>query len=309
LDKSVKTAIIFNSLLSEGELLKSILQDFGFTSKGRTKHERIEALNRFLLELLPRGENAVLIIDEAQNLSIPILEQIRILSNLETEKEKMLQIVLLGQLELDKKLQTAELRQLNQRIAIRHHLLPLSRKEMESYIYQRLVVADAQGNITFSKSALNEIFKFSKGTPRLINLLCDRALLGGFIQETFHIDKGIVKKAQKSLLGEEAGSAPYQLSVLPKPITPLSIVLLVIFFLLLGGAILSNQHYVPPIQTAKTFIWETIQGIQSQISGTSASSISKIPSNRIQFETTQDQKIQPKELSGDSEGVAPEGTK
>ncbi|MEW6376684.1 MAG: AAA family ATPase [Thermodesulfobacteriota bacterium] len=309
IDKNVKTAVIFNSFLTEDELLESILLDLGFPSRGRSKKERIDALNKLLIHLLSHGKNTVLIIDEAQNLSVPVLEQIRMLSNLETEKEKMLQIVLFGQLELDQKLQSAELRQLNQRIAIRHHLLPLSRKEMESYIHQRLMVAGAQGNITFSKSALNQIFKFSKGTPRLINLLCDRALLGGFVQETFHIDKGIVKKAQKSLLGEEAGSAPYQLSVLPKPITPLSIFLLVIFFLLLGGVILSNQHYVPPIQTAKTFIWQTIQGIQSQISGTSASSISKIPSNRIQFEKTQDQKIQPKEFSGDSEGVAPEGTK
>ena len=129
---------------------------------------------------MSHGKNAVLIIDEAQNLSIPVLEQIRMLSNLETEKEKLLQIILFGQLELDQKLRSAELKQLNQRIAIRHHLLPLTRTETESYIYQRLMVAGSQGSITFSKSALHEIYKFSKGTPRLINLLCDRALLGGF---------------------------------------------------------------------------------------------------------------------------------
>jgi general secretion pathway protein A len=203
LDKNVKTAVIFNSFLTEEELLESILLDFGFPSKGRTKKERIDALNKLLIYLLSHGKKAVLIIDEAQNLSIPVLEQIRMLSNLETEKEKLLQIILLGQLELDQKLRSDELKQLNQRIAIRHHLLPLNRTEMESYIYQRLMVAGSQGSITFSRLALHEIYKFSKGTPRLINLLCDRALLGGFVEQTHHIEKEIIKKAKDSLLGEE----------------------------------------------------------------------------------------------------------
>ena len=185
LDKNVKTAVIFNSFLTEEELLESILLDFGFPSKGRSRKERIDALNKLLVQFLSQGKRTVLIIDEAQNLSIPVLEQIRMLSNLETEKEKLLQIILVGQLELDQKLRSPELKQLNQRIAIRHHLLPLTRIEMESYIYQRLMVAGSQGSITFSKSALDEIYKFSKGTPRLVNLLCDRALLGGFVEQTF----------------------------------------------------------------------------------------------------------------------------
>ena len=207
LDKDVMIAVIFNSFLTGDELLESILLDFGFPSKGRSKKERIDALNKFLIHLLSQGKNAVLIIDEAQNLSAPVLEQIRMLSNLETEKEKMLQIILVGQMELNQQLQSPELKQLNQRIVIRHYLLPLTQEETESYIYQRLLVAGAHGGITFSKSALNEIYKFSKGTPRLINLLCDRALLGGFVEETNHIDKEIIQKAQKSLLGEEAESA------------------------------------------------------------------------------------------------------
>jgi len=125
------------------------------------------------------------------------------LSNLETAKEKLLQIVLFGQLELNQKLQSNGLKQLNQRIAIRHHLRPLTRKETESYIFQRLMVAGSQGGITFSRFALSEIYKFSNGTPRLVNLLCDRALVGGFVRETYHINRGIVKKAQRSLLGED----------------------------------------------------------------------------------------------------------
>jgi general secretion pathway protein A len=204
LDPQVSTAVIFNSFLTEEELLESILQDFGFPSKGRSKKKRIDELNKFLIQLLSHGGNACLIIDEAQNLSVPVLEQIRMLSNLETEKEKMLQIALLGQLELDQKLQSLEMKQLNQRIGIRHRLHSLTRAETEHYIYHRLLVAGAQGGIIFAKSALNEIYKFSKGIPRLINLLCDRTLLASFIEGTSHIKKEMIEKAKKNITGEEA---------------------------------------------------------------------------------------------------------
>ena len=207
-DPQVKTAVIFNSFLTEEELLESILQDLGLATKGKSRKKLIDELNKFLLSQLSEGNHVALIIDEAQNLSIPVLEQIRMLSNLETEKEKMLQIILLGQLELVEKLQSFELKQLNQRIAIRHRLLPLTRVEMEGYIYQRLLVAGAQGNVTFSNSALDEIYQFSKGIPRLINLLCDRALLAGFVEETHHIEEEIIRKAQKSLLGMEENPRP-----------------------------------------------------------------------------------------------------
>jgi general secretion pathway protein A len=259
LDKNVKTAVIFNSLLSEGKLLESILQDFGFPSKGRTKHDLINSLNQSLLQSLSRGENAVLLIDEAQNLSIPVLEQVRMLSNLETDKEKLLQIILFGQLELDQKLRSNRLKQLNQRIAIRHHLLPLTQVEMESYIYQRLMIAGAQGGINFSKSALNEIYKFSKGIPRLINLLCDRALLGGFVEQTYQIDRRIIKKAKESLLGEEKFSKPFFSWVLPKKLIPLRIALWVILVFLLASFILMNQSYFFLFQNAKHLIWGRIQ--------------------------------------------------
>jgi general secretion pathway protein A len=259
LDKNVKTAVIFNSLLSEGKLLESILQDFGFPSKGRTKHDLINALNQSLLQLLSRGENAVLIIDEAQNLSIPVLEQIRMLSNLETGKEKLLQIILFGQSELDQKLRSNRLKQLNQRIAIRHHLLPLTRVEMKSYIYQRLMVAGAQGNINFSKSALHEIYKFSKGIPRLVNLLCDRALLGGFVEQTHQIDRRIIKKAEDSLLGKEKNSKPFYSWCLPKELIPLRIALWTILVFLLASLILMNQSYFFSFQNVKHLFWGKIQ--------------------------------------------------
>jgi len=208
IDKHVKTAVIFNSLQTERQLLESILRDLGFPLKGKAKKELIDELNEFLVDQLSRGANVVIIIDEAQNLSIPVLEQIRMLSNLETEKEKMLQIVLVGQLELDQKFQTSKLKQLNQRIAIRHRLLPLTRTETECYINQRLMVAGSQGNITFSNAGFNEIYQFSNGIPRLINLLCDRALLAGFVEQTYHIEEEIIQKAKKSLLGMEENSRP-----------------------------------------------------------------------------------------------------
>ncbi len=282
LDKNVKTAVIFNSFLTEEELLESILLDFGFSSKGRTKKERIDALNKLLIYLLSHGKNAVLIIDEAQNLSTPVLEQIRMLSNLETEKEKLLQIILFGQLELGQKLRSGELKQLNQRIAIRHHLLPLTRTEMESYIDQRLMVAGAQGSVTFSKSALSEIYKFSKGTPRLINLLCDRTLLGGFVEQTYHINRRIIKKAKDSLLGEEESQKPFYSFSLPKSFPPLRIALLTIFFFLLAGMVLINQGYYSSFQKAKHFFWGRIQDVYSQVSGIPSPSASTIPLNKEQ---------------------------
>ena len=278
LDKNVKTAVIFNSFLTEEELLESILLDFGFPSKGRTKKERIDALNKLLIYLASHGKNAVLIIDEAQNLSIPVLEQIRMLSNLETEKEKLLQIILLGQLELDQKLRSDDLKQLNQRIAIRHHLVPLTRTEMESYIYQRLMVAGSQGGITFSRPALHEIYKFSKGTPRLINLLCDRALLGGFVEQTHHIEKGIIKKAKDSLFGEET-PRPSHFFSLPQRLALLRFALLTTFIFLLTAITIINQNYFSPVQKAKSFIFGKIQNIYLQVPGTIPPSVSAFALN------------------------------
>lgn len=306
LDKNVKTAVIFNSFLTEEELLESILLDFGFPSKGRSKKERIDALNKLLIHLLSQGKNAVLIIDEAQNLSIPVLEQIRMLSNLETEKEKMLQIILFGQLELDQKLQTPELKQLNQRIALRHHLLPLTRKETEAYIYQRLMVAGSQGGITFSKSAVNEIYKLSKGTPRLINLLCDRALLAGFVEQSFHISKEIVKKAKEELWGEESHAVSVGSSFLSRHFPPLRIALLAILCILFAGMILFNQGYLPSLQTA---ILEKIQGIYSQSFGISRPLASTIPLDKKKSQYPQGQQTCQEEILKHSEGLSKEVTR
>ena len=281
LDRDIKAAVIFNSFLTEEELLESILQEYGFPSKGRSRKERIDALNKLFIHYLSQNKNAILIIDEAQHLSAPVLEQIRMLSNLETEKEKMLQIILVGQLELEQKLKSLELRQLNQRISIRYHLLPLTRTEMEPYIYQRLQIAGANGNITFSKSALDEIYNFSKGTPRLINLLCDRSLLGGFVDQTHHIDKGTVKKAKKSLLGEEAARVPSRALALLKFFKPLRILLLIIIFLF-AGMLFSSQSHLLSSQTEKT------GGAYLEISGTTKQAVLTIPLDKERLQNFQE---------------------
>ena len=304
LDKNVKTAVIFNSFLSEGELLRAILQDFGFKTIGRTKAERIDALNQFLLDRLSQGEHVILIIDEAQNLSIPVLEQIRMLSNLETTKEKMLQIILFGQLELNQKLWSPKLKQLNQRIAIRHHIHPINREETESYIYQRLTVAGSHGAITFSKSALNEIHRFSGGTPRLINLICDRALLGGFVHETNHIDKEIVLKAKKELVGKASATGASRISTFLRQLTPLRVSLLIVMILLLAVMVLLNHDRSSSLQGARNLLREQFEKIYLQIADKRTPLLTPIPSDKKREKDSQQ-----KEISSESARISPEGSK
>jgi general secretion pathway protein A len=207
-DKKTFTALVLNPFLSEEDLLKIILQDFGVVSReeikrgrliGITKQELIETLNEFLLSLLPLRAGALLIIDEAQNLPVPVLEQIRILSNLETDKEKLLQIVLVGQLNLQTMLRSAELRQLDQRVSIRYELKPLTRDEAAAYVNHRLAIAGGGAAVSFAPRALQLMHKYSAGIPRLINLLCDRALLGGFSLRTNKITAEMLRKAAHSL--------------------------------------------------------------------------------------------------------------
>lgn len=195
LDHKTKTALILNPSFSDLQLLQIILKDLGIESHLKNKFALITALNRFLIDQTSLGHNVVLIIDEAQNLSIKQLEQIRLLSNLETEKEKLLQIILVGQPELSEKLKLPNLRQLNQRVTVRFHVLPLDRDEVKGYIHHRLSVAsgpDKEPKIYFTDTAIDAIFEQSQGTPRVINILCDRALLAGYLQGTFTINEEMV---------------------------------------------------------------------------------------------------------------------
>ncbi|TMA12408.1 MAG: hypothetical protein E6J89_04780 [Deltaproteobacteria bacterium] len=196
------SALILNPMLSDYELLQSILNDFGIRSRAITKKELLDDLNQFLLRQQARNRSSILIIDEAQNLPPFMLEEIRILSNLETEKEKLLQIILMGQIELKEKLSLPELRQLNQRISIRYHLQNLRKEEVPHYIQHRLTMAGSTGDIQFSSGALQEIYNYSRGIPRLTNLAADRALLAGYAEQTREISRRAVVKGLKSLEGE-----------------------------------------------------------------------------------------------------------
>ncbi len=181
LGSEVEVAFLFNPKLSARELLEAIVIELGLEKRGATARELVEELNHFLLERRQQGRRVLLIIDEAQGLASDTLEQIRLLSNLETETEKLIQILLLGQPELDAMLESDELRQLRQRIAVRWRLAPLSRDETAEYVRHRLrVSAGADRDHLFSDAALREIFRRSHGVPRVVNLLCDRALLAGF---------------------------------------------------------------------------------------------------------------------------------
>src|SRR4029077_21048887 len=188
IDRTTFTALVLNPFLSEEDLLKRILLDFGVISReevkagalaGVTKHELVDALYDFLLGLIPLKASAVLIIDEAQNLPLHILEQIRILSNLETDKEKLLQIILVGQLQLQTILRLPKMRQLDQRVSILYELKPLDAEAAAAYVAHRLTIAGGAASVGFSGKALEEVHRRSGGIPRLINLICDRALLAG----------------------------------------------------------------------------------------------------------------------------------
>jgi len=208
IDRNTFTALVLNPFLTEEDLLKRILQDFGVISReeikaGRlarvSKQELVDTLYDFLLGLIPLKASAVLIIDEAQNLPLPVLEQIRILSNLETDKEKLLQIILVGQLELQAQLRSPTLRQLDQRVSIRYELKPLDRDAVAAYVAHRLTVAGGSAAVSFTSDALNRVHRLSGGIPRLINLICDRALLAGFSAHTTQMTLEIVMHAAESL--------------------------------------------------------------------------------------------------------------
>lgn len=179
---------VFNTRVDSVELLAMINDDFGLPVHGKDKVTLLRELNEFLIEHFGRGERPVLVIDEAQNLSFDILEEIRMLSNLETDSAKLLQIILVGQPELKKMLAASEMTQLRQRISIGCHVNPLSREETEHYILHRLETAGNRDAVHFTDDALEVVFRFSRGVPRLINIICDFLMLSAFAEETRVLD-------------------------------------------------------------------------------------------------------------------------
>ena len=195
------TALILNPVMTGIQLLRTILRELSLPDRGNDRTRLLDRLNAFLLEESRNGREVVLIVDEAQDLSDELLEEVRLLSNLETDDRKLLQIVLVGQPELRAALDSQRLRQLRQRIAVRYHLGPLERDEAESYIQHRLRVAGADGRPTFSRPALRSIYRYSSGVPRLINAVCDAALLCGWVEERDRLSWRQVRRAIAELEG------------------------------------------------------------------------------------------------------------
>jgi general secretion pathway protein A len=196
------SAFVLYPALSAEELLRSVLDDLHVTPAGDSKKSLVDALHRFLLEARAAKRNVVLLIDEAQDLSPEVLEQVRLISNLETDTEKLIQIVLMGQSELRDLLQRHELRQLAQRVTARYHLSGLTQAETEAYIRHRLLVADGEGKVGFDHDALAAVQRLSGGLPRLVNLICDRALLAGYVHNSRRITAAMVSQAASEVEGE-----------------------------------------------------------------------------------------------------------
>ena len=215
LDKTpaeVDVAFILNPRLTVRELLETLCDELGVTRSGEPESVKgyIDVLNRHLLETHRAGRSTVMIIDEAQNLTPAVLEQIRLLTNLETNEKKLLRIILLGQPELQEILARADLRQLSQRITARYHLNPLSREETTEYVHHRLARAGGSPSI-FTDRAVRALYKISKGTPRLINVIADRALLGAYVQGGYTVTPNLVSVAAKEVLGSGSNSLPSSL--------------------------------------------------------------------------------------------------
>ena len=207
--RRARTAFLFNSRMNSSQLFDFILAEFDIACESKSKSQQLLKLNHWLLERYRDGETVVLIIDEAQNLTYPVLEEIRLLTNLETSTEKLLQIVLSGQPELEEKLKLPQLRQLRQRIMLRCRTTPLTEEQTGEYITERLRIAGASGAPIFSAKTIETIHVYSLGIPRVINLLCEHSLVNGFVEQQRPIQPKIVEEvAHEFQLDEVEPVAP-----------------------------------------------------------------------------------------------------
>lgn len=202
LGKEFSTALVLNPPLDPTELVKAVAMEFGLSVMGMDRLETMAALNFYLLAEAEKGRDCILIIDEAQRLSNELLDHIRMLSNLETEDRKLLQIILVGQPELRSRLNHHSLRQLRQRITVRYHLRSLRQRELGQYLQHRFTVSGATSPPHFTMPALWRVYTYTKGIPRLVNALCDKCLLAGFVERSSCIDFFLVGRAMRELEGE-----------------------------------------------------------------------------------------------------------
>ncbi|MCD4715361.1 MAG: AAA family ATPase [Desulfobacterales bacterium] len=262
LNASTRSALVFNSFISDRELLIAINQEFGIETdpSGKSKKDYIDALNNFLLSTFSNGGNAVILIDEAQNLSHKVLEQIRMLSNLETEKEKLIQIVLVGQPELNKILSTNSLKQLDERITVRYHLKPLDHKDIQAYVAHRLVVAGSRGDLAFTRNACEKIYAYSRGNPRRINAVCDRALLIAYTKESHNITKQMIGKAIRDIRGDLKAD-PLVSGSSGKKIRSAILLTLIVIAAALAGWNFRDAILGPPSDVEKTAVVKPMNSI------------------------------------------------
>ena len=243
LPDNTDVALVVNPRLTVFELLATICDELEipFEKSEKSVKAYIDRLNVYLIEAHARGRNVALLIDEAQNLGLDLLEQLRLLTNLETDQKKLLKIVLLGQTELREMLNQKEAAQISQRITSRYHLLPLDRLNSFAYIHHRLAVAGERREI-FSKTAMSRIFELSDGIPRLINVLCDRSLLGAYVEEKYQVSPRIVDKAAREVLGDvsEKKEKPA-----PRQLWKKRLLAVVIILLGSGGATYYFSEQVP----------------------------------------------------------------
>jgi len=232
---STRTAFLFNPKLdSSNEFLHSICEDLEIKVEKGTKSDYLAHLNNFLMDCYTRNVNVVLIIDEAHTLSPQLLEEVRLLTNLETPNSKLLQVVLVGQPELDTTLDQPQFRPLKQRISVRYSLQPLNPKEVREYIRRRLRVAGARSTYLFTPKALKKIYQYSKGIPRLINIVCDNALINGYASEKKVIGEDIVREVISDLAGPSRRKFKNKLKEV-KVFYVLAVVLLIIVVFYLWG--------------------------------------------------------------------------
>lgn len=201
--RRTKTAFLFNSRMNTNQLFDFIMAEFDIPCDNKSKSQQLMKLNHWLLERYRAGETAVLIVDEAQNLTFPVLEEIRLLTNLETSTEKLLQIVLSGQPELEEKLKLPQLRQLRQRITLRCKTTPLTIEQTHDYIQERLRIAGGDGEQIFSPKAIESVHYFSMGIPRVINLLCEHALINAFVEQQKVVEPKVIEDVAREFQLDE----------------------------------------------------------------------------------------------------------
>ena len=237
IDGNVRTSYLFNPVMAPDDFLNYICEDLGLKSDGVRSHgQNLSALHNFLLRCYIENDRVFLIIDEAQSLDAKLLEEVRLLTNLETSTNKLLHVILLGQPELNKTLSDERFRALKQRVTVRYDLSTLNFAETKEYVLHRLKKAGARNLSVFDESAMKEIYKYSKGIPRVINIVCDNALITGFSKEQSQIGKPIIKEIIKDLEGSGAIKKRRLLPVLLIVLVPLLCVLFVIYWLLINHA-------------------------------------------------------------------------